>query len=409
MLWICLLTALCFESGWPEFRGGVADGISRGASVPLEWAEDRNIAWRVDVPGLGWSSPVIEDGCIFLTTAVPKEKGLSLQVLSMSEKDGSQLWSREIVRLDSAPAIHAKNSHASPTPILHDGFLYVHFGTNGTAKLSQQSGELIWVCRELQYTPVHGCGGSPVLHDDKLFVICDGSQNPFVAAIDARTGRVVWKTLRSEKARISHSFGTPSLAKVGEQWQLLAPGPDHMAAYDVNTGAELWKVRAPGWSVVPKPIIGHGLVFYNHDFDHPELMAVRLGGAGDLTDSHVVWRQKKGAPSTPTPILIGDELYYVSDDGIASCVDAKTGQKHWMERLGGNFSASPVWVGGNLLFIDESGVATWVEASKTFRVVGKNELPGRAFATPAFSGDAMFLRTEKFLYKVTKSPSDNRG
>lgn len=406
MWWLGILTAICMETSWPEFRGGDRDGVVRQSKIPLEWSEDRNIAWRVELPGLGWSSPVIEDGCIFLTTAVPQGPGLSLQVFALSERDGKLLWSREVVALPNAPAIHLKNSHASPTPILNDGFLYVHFGTHGTAKLSQKTGEVVWLCQDLKYSPVHGSGGSPVFHDNRLFVICDGSQSPFVAAIDASSGQVVWKRARTVGARISHSFGTPRVAKVNEQWQLLAPGPDHMAGYDVNTGEEIWKVRAPGWSVVPQPIVGHGMVFYNHDFDHPELMAVRLGGEGDLTESHVVWRQKKGAPSTPTPILVGEELYYVSDDGIASCVDAKTGAKHWMERLGGNFSASPVWVQGKLLFVDESGVATWVEASKTFRVMGKNELPGRAFATPAFEGDSMFLRTEKFLYKVTSDEKE---
>jgi outer membrane protein assembly factor BamB len=201
------------------------------------------------------------------------------------------------------------------------------------------------------------------------------------------------------EARISHSFVTVTVAMVDGKAQVMAPGPDHFAAYDLASGAELWRVLAPGWSVVPQPALGHGLVIYNHDYDSPELLAVKFGGRGDVTDSHVVWRIKRGAPSTPSPLLVGDELYFVSDNGIASCVNAKTGERHWMERLGGNFSASPIFANGRILFLNETGLATWLQAGQTFAVLGKNEVPGRTLATPAISDGAMYLRTDENLYK----------
>ena len=240
------------------------------------------------------------------------------------------------------------------------------------------------------------------MQDGKLVVICDGSSAPFVAAINAETGRVAWRTPRSVPARISHSFGTPTIAVVEGRPQVLAPGPEHFAAYDLATGEELWRVLAPGWSVVPQPAIGHGLVFYNHDYDNPELLAVRFGGRGDVTDSHVVWRLKRGAPSTPSPLLVGEELYLVSDTGIACCVHALTGEVHWTERLGGNYSASPVLVNNRVLFLSESGVATWVQVGTEFTALGTNELPGRTFATPAFDADAMYLRSDAAVYKFTR-------
>jgi outer membrane protein assembly factor BamB len=202
------------------------------------------------------------------------------------------------------------------------------------------------------------------------------------------------------KARISHSFVTSTVAMVNGKAQVLSPGPDHLAIYDLESGVEVCRVRAPGWSVVPQPAVGHGMVFYNHDYDNPELMAVKLGGTGDVTDTHVVWRMNRGAPSTPSPLLIGDELYIVADNGIASCLDAKTGEKHWMERLGGNFSASPVFANGLILFLDETGHATWVKPGTQFSVAGKNEVSGRTFATPSFSNGAMYLRTDEQLYKI---------
>jgi outer membrane protein assembly factor BamB len=325
---------------------------------------------------------------------------LSLRALSLNTSDGSVVWDKEVLAVDKAPAIHSKNSHASPTPIVHDGAVFVHFGTMGMAKLSADDGKIEWTSRDLQYSPLHGNGGSPVLHDGKLVIACDGTSDPFVAAVDASTGQVAWKTARSVEARISHSFVTSTVAMVNGKAQVLSPGPDHLAIYDLESGVEVCRVRAPGWSVVPQPAIGHGMVFYNHDYDNPELMAVRLGGSGDVTDTHVVWRMNRGAPSTPSPLLIGDELYIVADNGIASCLDAKTGEKHWMERLGGNFSASPVFANGLILFLDETGHATWVKPGTQFSVAGKNEVSGRTFATPAFSNGAMYLRTDEQLYKI---------
>lgn len=402
MLQLLMVCWALTPGDWPQFRGPNADGHAVGPATPLEWSETRNVAWKTPIAGLGWSSPVVADGVVYLTTAVPQGEGLSLRALALNAKTGQTVWDREVRAVEKAPAIHVKNSHASPTPIVRDGSVFVHFGPLGMARLAAADGAVQWVNHELVYPPVHGSGGSPVLHDGKLAVVCDGSTSPFVAAIDAETGKLAWKTPRSVAARISHSFVTPTVTVVAGRAQVLAPGPDHFAAYDLATGAELWKVLAPGWSVVPQPAIGHGLVFYNHDYDHPELMAVKLGGTGDVTESHVVWRMKRGAPSTPSPLLVGAELYFVSDKGIASCVDAQTGTVHWQERLGDNFSASPIYANSHVLFLSENGQATWVRAGKEFQRGPQNELPGRTFATPAFAHGAMYLRTDEFLYKFAE-------
>lgn len=384
---------------WSQFRGPNSDGHVRNDSVPEKWSDTENVVWKVSIPGLGWSSPVIVDGRIYLTTAVPEGEGLSLRTLCLKSDDGSVIWDKEIRRVDKAPSIHTKNSHASPTPIVDGESLFVHFGALGTARLKKKDGELEWFSNELDYPPLHGSGGSPFLADGKLVVVCDGSVKPFVAALDASSGKVAWKTFRSVEARISHSFVTPIVAEVDGKKQVLAPGPDHFAAYDLETGKELWIVKAPGWSVVPQPTVAFGMVFYNHDYDNPELMAVKLGGQGDVTDTHVVWRMKRGAPSTPTPVLVGEDLFFVSDNGIASCVNAKTGERYWMERLGGDFSASPLHIEGKILFLDENGKATWVKAAREFEILGKNEVSGKTLATPGFDKKAMYLRTDEFLIK----------
>ncbi len=387
---------------WTQFRGPNSDGHATGPATPMEWSDTKNVLWKVPVAGLGWSSPVIADGKVFLTTAIPKGEGLSLRAIAVDAASGRTIWDREVRTVDKVPSIHAKNSHASPTSVVRNDSIFVHFGALGMAKLASNDGAVQWTCNALDYPPMHGSGGSPILHDGKLFIACDGSSKPFVAAVDAATGQVAWKSPRSVDARISHSFGTPTMAMVDGKAQMLAPGPDHFAAYDLETGAEIWRVRATGWSVVPQPTVGHGLVIYNHDYDNPELLAVKLGGKGDVTDSNIVWRLKRGAPSTPSMLLVGDELYFVSDKGIASCVDAKTGESHWMERLGGNFSASPIHANGRILFLNETGQATWVALGTKFIELGKSEVPGRTLATPAFADGAMYLRTDEYLYKFSQ-------
>lgn len=396
--------SLCalFTEDWTQFRGPNSDGHADGPETPMEWSDTTNVAWKVPVAGLGWSSPAVAEGKVFLTTAVPIGEGLSLRAMALDAGTGEIIWDREIRAVAKAPAIHAKNSHASPTPVVRNGSVFVHFGAIGMARLAMADGSLQWMCDDLDYPPMHGSGGSPILHAGKLFVVCDGSSKPFVAAVDAETGKIAWKSPRSVEARISHSFVTATLATVDGKTQMLAPGPDHFAAYDLASGDELWRVRAPGWSVVPQPAIGHGLVIYNHDYDNPELFAVKLGGKGDVTDTNVVWRITRGAPSTPSPLLVGEELYFVSDKGIASCVDAKTGKSHWFERLGGNYSASPIYANGRVLFLNETGVATWVKVGQSFVILGKNEVPGRTLATPAFSNGAMYLRTDETLYKFAQ-------
>lgn len=400
MMFELVVVSALVGGDWPQFRGPESNAHVEGPATPMEWSDTKNVLWKVPIAGLGWSSPAVVGDRIFLTTAVPQGEGLSLRALALEASTGDVVWDREVRAVEKSPAIHQKNSHASPTPIVRDGFVYVHFGALGTARLVAADGTINWTCTELDYPPVHGSGGSPALYDGKLIVVCDGSRDPFVAAIDASTGKVAWKTPRSVEARISHSFATPIVTVVDGTAQVFAPGPEHFAAYDVASGKELWRVRAPGWSVVPQPTIGHGLVIYNHDYDNPELLAVRLGGSGDVTDSHIAWRIKRGAPSTPTPLLVGEDLYFVSDKGIASCVSAVTGETHWMERLGDNFSASPVLANGAVLFLNENGLATWVRPGHEFEVIGTNEVPGRTFATPAFADGAMYLRTDEFLYKI---------
>jgi outer membrane protein assembly factor BamB len=388
---------------WPEFRGPTGQGISEATNVPLKWSGSENVAWKTPIPGSGWSSPALVKERLYITTAVPREggSGLSLRALCLDARDGKSLWSTEVFTPETGASHHPKNGYASPTPLISEGRIYVHFGHLGTACLDLD-GKVLWSQTSIKYSPVHGNGGSPVLSGDRLIFSCDGAADPFVVALDRRTGQVVWKAPRHNDAvPKKFSFSTPLIiTNVGRQ-ELISPGSGGTYAYDPSTGRELWRVTTgAGFSVVPRPVFAHGLIFVTSDYDFPKLLAIRPGGEGDVTTSHVAWQIGRGAPSTPSPIVVGDELYFVSDAGIATCADAKTGKVHWNERLGGGFSASPVYADGKLYFQNEEGVAYVLKPGKTFDLLAKNELGERALASYAVDDGTLFIRGAEHLFRI---------
>jgi outer membrane protein assembly factor BamB len=397
------LSALCaaVHADWPEFRGPTGQGRAVGQSPPLEWGPEKNVVWKVAVPGSGWSSPVVADGRVYLTAAVAGDKSpdASLRTLCFDAETGRTLWEKEIFQqvAADAPKIHTKNSHASPTPIVAGDRVYVHFGHQGTACLDT-GGKIVWRNRELKYPPVHGNGGSPILVDDLLVFSCDGASDPFVVALDAATGKIRWKTPRPGETFKKFAFSTPLLITVGGRRQIISPGAGSVGAFDPKDGREIWRVQYDGYSVIPRPVYGHGLVFISTGYDAPEVLAIRPDGKGDVTDTHVAWRQSRGAPNTPSMLLVGDELYFVSDRGIGSCLDAKTGKSRWSERVGGAFSASPVLADGRIYFQSEEGVGVVVKVGTKFEKLAQNVLMERTLASIAVANDRIYVRSDKHLY-----------
>jgi outer membrane protein assembly factor BamB len=389
---------------WPQFRGPTGQGISTATGIPVEWNTRKNVAWSVEIPGRGWSSPVIAGGKIYLTTSLGKPHGpVSLFAVCLDEATGKPVWDTQVFQPNTSLAsqMHGKNSLASPTPVVTADRLYVHFGHMGTAALDL-SGKLIWQQTGLKYEPVHGAGGSPALIGDLLVVDCDGAHDPFIAALDAKSGAIKWKTPRESAARKTFSFSTPLPIDIDGQTQIISPASGFVGSYDPADGHEMWRVRyGEGYSVVPRPVFAQGLVFVSSAFDFPVVYAIRPGGArGDATNSHVVWTRTKGGPNTPSLLVSGDELYMVSDGGIASCLDAKTGKVHWTHRLNGTFSASPIWAEGRIYFQTEAGLGIVVKADRTFEQLAENDLGERSLASPAAADGALFIRTERHLWKI---------
>ena len=392
------------SADWPQFRGPHCNGISDAKNVPLTWSAEKGVAWSVDIPGKGWSSPVLSSERIYLTSAVPDSSGeVTLNALCLDQATGKLLWNKEVLRPEAGEAakMHRKNSASSPTPLIAEGRVYVHFGHMGTAALDLE-GNILWTQTDLKYTPVHGTGGSLALVNDLLVFSADGKSDPFVAALDAKTGVLRWKTGRQSPAKKQFSFSTPQEISVDGVQQIISAGPGFVGAYDPKDGTEIWKVTyGEGYSVVPRPVFAHGLLYLSSGFDSATLYAIRPSGAhGDATETNVAWTLKKGAPHTPSVVVVGEELYCVSDAGIASCVNALTGEVHWSERLTGNFSASPIVSEGKIYFQNETGSTFVVRASKTFELLATNELGDKTLASPAPTDGALYVRTENRLVKL---------
>ena len=386
---------------WPQFRGPNGQGHADVRDLPTEWSLAQNIVWREEIPGGGWSSPIIQRGRIYLTTAVQSSSGgtLSLRVLCLDTHTGKTLWNTQVFSTSPVQG-HQKNSHASPTPITDGDRIYAHFGPYGTAALGL-NGQILWHNTSLKYSSVHGNGGSPILAGEALIFSCDGASNPFIVGLNKATGEVLWRTQRNAGAKRTFSFSTPLALTVNGRTQVISPTSGAVIAYDPKDGKEIWRVHYPeGYSVVPCPVAGHGLVYVSSAFDNPVLYAIRPDGRGDVTKSHVAWSISKGAPKTCSPLLADDEIYFLSDAGIMTCANAKTGAIHWQERVGGNYSASPVFGDGKIFVQSEEGVGTALKAGKTFEVLARNDLKERSLASYAIDDGVIYIRTAKHLFRI---------
>jgi outer membrane protein assembly factor BamB len=418
----CLVLCLTFgciistawSAEWPEWRGAGGLGVVGQKGLVAEWSETKNVAWKAEIPGKGWSSPVIEGGLVWMTTAietaaskeVEKERlktntsdqkltileKVELRAVAVDRKSGQVKHNVLLLSLKQPQWVHALNSYASPSPVVQDGRLYCHFGALGTACVETATGKILWTNTELVVMHENGPGSSPVLWQGRLIFHMDGSDQQYV----------LWKTARSGKMhdnpQFKKSYGTPIVVSVNGQEQLLSPGSDWLYSYDAD-GKELWKLEYGdlGFSLTPRPVIGNGMIYLSTGFMKAQLLAVRYEG---LKQPEVVWRCTRGVPTMPSPLLVGNEIYFVSDGGILTCLDANTGEEHYRERLGSECSSSPTAAEGRIYVSLRDGTTVVVKAGKAFTVESRNELPGRIFASLAAADGAWFLRTEAALYKL---------
>ncbi len=415
------------QADWPQWRGPGGQGVADSSNVPTEWSETKNVAWRTNLPGRGWSSPLVIGNQVWVTAAhetlaseeETKERlkantgGQPLVVLSevrinaicIDKESGKIVKNIEVLRKKDPQWVHKTNSYASPTPIIEGGKMYFQNGSYGTACLEIKSGKVLWRNQDLWVMHENGPGGSPTIWNDLLIFHMDGSDNQFIAAINKNTGKVVWKAIRSGKMhdnpQLKKAYGTPVIAKIRGRDVVVSPAANWVYGYDPATGEELWKVEygSLGFSIVPKPVIGKGMIYIGTSYMRPQLLGI------DVTKAkpEIAWACKRSVPAISSPLLVGNELYFVSDSGgMVTCLDAKTGKEQWRERIGGNHGASPTLVGGRLLFHSKEGETVALKPGREFQVLTRNKLDGQHHASAAVSDDALYLRTEKAIYKISE-------
>jgi len=400
--------------GWPEFRGPSSDGHApAGCTLPLEWSETQHVKWKTPIPLQGWSTPVILDGQIWLTTGTPD--GHELYAICVDAESGAVKFNNKLFDVESPePLGNAVNCYASPTSVIEPGRVYVNFGTYGTACLDTATGKPLWERRDLPCRHFRGPGSSVVLFDDLIILTFDGVDQQYMAALDKKTGKTVWRTDRTTKwadldengkpkreGDFRKAYSTPLVVTADGKSQLVTVGSSAAFSYDPKTGAELWTLRMPGYTPATRPVFGNGLAYLTTGRGKQELLAVRVSGHGDITDTNVAWKAEGSVvPQEPSPLLVDGLLYVVTNNGLATCLDAATGAQVWSERIGGNYLASPIVAGDRIYFFSTQGKATILKAGRTYEVLGANTLDASFMASPAVLGNALILRSKTDLYRI---------
>jgi len=403
---LCLSNHAIGAESWSQFRGPRGDGHTTATNLPLHWAETKNITWKTAIHDRGFSSPVIWGKQIWLTTAT--DNGKKLFAVCVDKDTGKVLHDLHLFDVAKPQRITRENTYASPTPVIEDGRVFVHFGTYGTACVDTTNGKVLWQRRDLNCDHEAGAGpaSSPMLVGNTMVVHVDGRDVQYIIALDTVTGKTVWKTPRSLDyskfpVRDRKAYCMPMLAPRGEGQQLISPAGRGLYAYNPKTGKELWHMRHRGWSVAPRPIYGHGLIFATIDRDRPELWAIRPDGNGDVTDTHIAWREARSMPQRSSPLLVNGLLYLINRGGIATCLEAKTGKVIWKERLKGAYSASPIYANGRIYLFNETATTTILRPGRKLEVLATNALaPQPLLATPAVDGNAFIIRTGSHLYRI---------
>ena len=436
----CLVALLTGVTGlsqakdeWPQWRGPFANGhaAEEVADLPLTWSETKNVVWKTVVPGRGHSTPVISGDHIWMTSAIeveadPEDAARRLEVntgnqpltlletaeliaVCVDRHTGKVIHQVPLLTLQKPQWVHKLNSYASPTPVLRDGRLYCHFGTFGSACVDTENAKLLWTNTELHVMHENGPGSSPIVVGNRMIVHLDGSDEQFAAAFDTETGKVAWRTERSgemgENPQTHKACGTPLAIEVDGKVQVLSSAADWVYGYDPQTGEELWKhpYGATAFSNVAVGVAGpDGRVYVPTGFGKTEMMALDLSSG----KPEELWRFKKAVSKMPSPLLVDGLLFFIADNGVASCVDAATGEALWQERIDGNFSASPVYADGRIYCSNREGETVVLDAAREFKVLGRNQLPGAHYATAVPVGSALYVRTDEALYRIEEGGAE---
>ena len=392
---------------WSEFRGPTQDGHSTATGLPTEWSTEKNVVWKTVLPGRAWSSPIVAGDRIYLTNAINAKNdddlhaNVSLHLLALDATGGKVLWDKEVFFIEEpySSGFNDKNSHASPTPVHEQGRIYAHFGNFGTACMDEQ-GNIVWKTKEPAFKTELGNGGCPIVVDDLLVFNCDGVEEPFVVALDKATGRERWRTLRNRKAKNLYALSTPLLINVNGGRQIITVGTRTVQALAPKDGHEIWHMYHGNYCAVPRPVYGQGIVFISTGFDHASAYAIKPDGKGNLTEKNLLWETNKNVPLTPSMLVVGEDLYMVSDNGIVTCLDTKTGKVWWEERVGKSTSASLFFAAGRIYMQDEFGKGYVLKPGHKLELLATNDLADKSLASYAVHGRHLLIRTRHALWCI---------
>jgi outer membrane protein assembly factor BamB len=399
---------------WPGFRGPTGQGLSAETGVPLQWSPTENVAWKTPIPGQGWSSPIVWDDSVFVTTAT--DAGGSYHLVCLDRQSGQIRWNREVFRQDTSGRREGRNSFASSTPVTDGRLVYV-LGFDGAFAAVSFGGEAVWTNRDFKYYSQHGLAVSLRLYDDLLIAPLDPSssgpdktvgwktpwEDAVIVALDKSTGKVRWTGKRG-LSRIAHV--TPNILRSPDGDQLISGAGNVVQGFDLKTGRRLWSQPSEGEGVVPSIVLGDGLVFTCSGFGQPTIRAYRMSGKGDAATGQLAWEDKRGVPTVPSLIYVKPWLYSVTEAGIAMCRKGETGETVWQERLGGGFAASPVYAEGRSYFLSDAGETVVIDAGPQFKVLARNPIGEPCQASMAVSGRQFFIRSEGSLFCIGKRATD---
>jgi outer membrane protein assembly factor BamB len=404
--------ALAQTTNWTHFRGSHLDAISLDQHTPTVWSESTHVAWKTEIKGRGWSSPVVYDEQIWLTTATLD--GKEMFGLGVDWQSGKIIFDIPLFKAEKGMHKHSVNSYATPTPCIEEGSVYMHFGSAGTACVSTQDGRIVWSRQDLVCDHVQGPGSSPILYKQFLILHYEGSDRQFIVALDKKTGNTVWETERPKELyeRLlpigKKAYTTPIVIRVGERDLLISNGSAVCIAYDVMTGKEVWRVVQGEDSTIPMPLTENGMVYFYTSFVTPalgekyaELLAVDPTGSGDVTHSHVRWRAKTPILQLLTPLIKEGVIYTVDTKNVLLALDALSGMVLYSKKLTDKFNSSPVYAGGRVYLTSVKGETLILKAGKSLDIVAENRLSGEVFATPALVRNSIVFRNASSLYRIS--------
>lgn len=408
----CISSAICAQENWTHLRGTNMDAHSQSQHPPVSWTDDQ-IMWKTEIEGQGFSSPVIFGKQIWLSSAT--NSGDSLFALCVDLDSGKLLQKIDLFQPKEIQHIHPTNSYASSTPAIEDGFVYLHYGTYGTACVDTKTFQVVWTRTDINCEHMQGAGSSVLIYKDFLFLHVEGTDFQFVYALNKHTGETVWKAERPQEyykdiQPVSRkAYGTPYVITVDGKDQLISCGSQVCQSFDPMTGKENWRFFYGEDSNVNLPLFYDGILYINSGWVLSQgtpyfarMFAVNLALTGDITSTGLLWKAEKNIPQISTPVLVDSLMYMVEERGTMSCMKARTGDFVWTEPMKSQFNASPVYAAGNLYFADLKGKIYVVKASDKFELLAQNQLEGMIKATPAIVNDKLIVRTTRFLYCIGK-------